>query len=97
MSDTVKVRFKKAFYGPSPDNPDTSIRYETTENLPNGNDGVYEFPADYPLPTMDIEIVSGTPTFKKPTDQSPAPVTEIKPSAVTKTGKRTKAVQDAAQ
>ncbi len=97
MSDTVKVRFKKAFYGPSPSNPDTSIRFETTENLPEGNEGVYEFPADYPLPTRDIEIVSGTPTYKKPSDASPAPVTEIKPSAVTNTGKRTKAASAPAQ
>jgi hypothetical protein len=92
MSDQVKVKFNQPFYGPDPENPTTSIRFETEENLPQGHNGVFTFPADYPLPSS-ATIVEGVSTFKKAPDMSPAAVTEIKPSAVTKTGKRTKAAQ----
>ena len=86
----IKVEFTNPFYGPVPGMPDTSKQYLPKDMLPEGADGAYEFPDDYPLPSSAI-VIEGTPTYKKPADQSPAPVTEIKPSAITKTGKRTKA------
>ena len=84
----VKVKFKQAFYGPDPKNPQNSIQFLPEDKLPEGNNGVYEFPDDYPLPTLDIEIVEGESTFKKPADKAPLPVTEIKPSAQTKAAKK---------
>jgi hypothetical protein len=89
--DTVKVKFKQAAYLPDPNNPANTILYRSPDNLPEGDDGVYEFPSGYPLPTRDIEIVSGTSTYVKPADAAPEPTTEIKPSVRTEGDKKSRA------
>ena len=83
----LKVKFKNPFYGPLPTNPDTSFLFQAESDLPEGADGVFEFPDDYPLPS-DAIIVEGTSTYVKPGDQSPEPVTQIQPAAMTKAGKK---------
>jgi hypothetical protein len=88
----VKVKFKQPFYGPVVGDPKTMILYKKVEDLPAGNDGVYTFPADYPLPTTDIQIVEGTPTFKKPADRSPRATTQINPAVTAQSEKKSRYV-----
>ena len=88
---TVKVKFKQKAYLPDPNNLNTSLVYYPTDQLPEGNDGIYTFPADYPLPTTDIEIVEGTSTYKKPADKSPEPVTQINPAVTKEAAKKSRA------
>lgn len=87
---TVKVKFKQAAYLPDPNNPANTILYRSSDNLPEGDDGLYEFPEDYPLPTRDIEVVEGTSTYVKPADTAPEPTTEIKPSVVSEGTKKSR-------
>jgi hypothetical protein len=77
----VKVQFKRPFYGPVPGVANTSQQFLPVADLPQGNDGTYEFPDDYPLPSSAI-IVSGQSTYVKPSaDGSPKPTTQALPAA----------------
>ena len=89
MTDTVKVRFKTKAYLPDPANPANTILFMPVDQLPEGNDGIYTFPADYALPTEGVEIVEGKSTYKKPADAAPAPTTQINPAVKVEGDKKT--------
>lgn len=75
----VKVKFKQRFF--YRDAAGAHVMCYPEDQLPDGHDGIYEFEDDFPLPTLDIEIVSGQSTYKKPIGVPPELVTEIKASA----------------
>lgn len=75
----LKVKFKQRFF--YRDAAGAHTMCYPPEQLPNGNDGIYEFEDDFPLPTIDIEIVEGTPTYGKPKAKPTEVITEIKASA----------------
>jgi len=62
----ITVHFKQNYY---PGYGAAVSMYEKGET--------YEMPADTPIPTRDVEILSGTSTYKKPADRSPGKPTQV--------------------
>ena len=65
---TIKVKFRQAFY-------DGEKFYEKGET--------YELPANFPIPTRDIEIVEGKSTYKKPSAKRVVPAIKMKKDVAT--------------